>query len=214
MNEPSKQNHLPADHKLDSALHALNSVQPAARLQQRIHARLAQESANVHRTPVWSGPFAKAATIFTWPRAAFALATFTAGVLAATLGLPLLHHPAGGPTASHTPAPALPSSGSGGAVEAGTATPATTSPVNAPPVNVHPGFTVRTLDGRAAALNTQGTVATVRSRSQHSDMQLASRKQNHVQARLAKPARPRPGQPAPAQTPLTDPNQPDAPAVH
>jgi hypothetical protein len=178
-----------ADSKIDGALKLLNSVQPAARFEQRVHARLAQ--AQEARA---AGPANSAEKLvglmtgyFSWPRAAFALATFTAGVLAATLGLPLLHHPAPAttPTGSGTPTvtPAATGTGAPGTVASD-------------PSAIHPGFTVRTPDGRAAALNTMGTVATVRSRNAHSDTQLASRHQDHVQAKLAKPARPKAGQPA------------------
>jgi len=174
-----------ADAKIDAALETLNSVQPAARLEQRIHARLAQKQEAAAADSAWSGSFEKIAALFSWPRAAFALATFTAGVLAATLGLPLLRHPATEPaTASHTPAATPASAGTN-----------STGAVAAEPAAVHPGFTVRTPDGRAAALNTLGTVATVRSRNAHSDTQFASRQSDHVHAKLAKPARPKAGQP-------------------
>jgi hypothetical protein len=189
-----------ADSKIDGALKLLNSVQPTARFEQRVHARLAQAQEARAAGPANSAEklVGLMAGYFSWPRAAFALATFTAGVLAATLGLPLLHHPAPAttPTASGTP----------------TVTPATKATgaptIASDPSAVHPGFTVRTPDGRAAALNTLGTVATVRSRNAHSDTQLASRRQEHVQAKLAKPVRPKAGQ---AATPSADQSQP-APA--
>jgi hypothetical protein len=176
------------DLQIDSALQALNSVQPAARFEQRVHARLAQAQEVAAAGTTWSNSLQKVAAVFaglfSWPRAAFALATFTAGVFAATLGLPLLHRAPAEPVTSHmltTPAAAPANS---------------TGTVAAQPADVHPGFTVRTPDGRAAALNTQGTVATVRSRNAHSDTQFAARQTDHVHARLTRPARPKAGQPA------------------
>jgi hypothetical protein len=68
----------------------------------------------------------------------------------------------------------------------------TSQPSPAKLADVHPAFTVRTPDGRAAALNTMGTVATVRSRREHSDVQLAANRRDHksAQAKLTKPVKP------------------------
>lgn len=192
----------PRDHQIDAALQALNSVQPAARFEQRVHARLAQTQETEAASSGWSNSLDKLAGLFSWPRAAFALATFTAGVLAASFGLPMLHRAPIEPVTSHM------LNGSATAAPASSTGTATTEPPA-----VHPGFTVRTPDGRAAALNTQGTVATIRSRNAHSDTQLAGRQTDRIHARLAKPVRPKAGQAAASASPSTDPtDQPDKPA--
>jgi hypothetical protein len=165
------------DARLDETLQLLNRVQPPARLEQRVHARLAQEQAEGVRVPL----LASFAAAWTWPRAAFATATFTAGVVTATLLYPVLHTPRVAPTAASVPA-------------AATATPASVGaqPAAGKVADVHPAFTVNAPGGRAAALNAMGTVAQVRSRREHSDTQLAAnrRDKKSAEAKLAKPAKP------------------------
>ncbi len=165
-----------ADAQLDATLQALNQVQPPARLEQRIHARLAQQAGAQHTVPFAE----KLAAALSWQRAAFAAATFTAGAITAVLVGPIVHVPF-----LHGPVPAM--QGVAAPSKAMPAPPAAAAPVN--DANVHPAFTVRTPDGRAAAMNTAGTVATLRSRKQHSDMQLAANKQQRKgsEAKLTRP---------------------------
>jgi len=189
MNEQNKFEN--ADAQLDATLHALNEVQAPARMEQRIHARLAQEQARGVRVPL----FASFAAAWTWPRAAFATATFTAGVVTATLLYPVMHTPRVSPAAAPTAATAAPAS-------------VGAQPAASKVAAVHPAFTVRTPDGRAAALNTMGTVATVRSRHEHSDTQLAANRRDRksAQAKLTKPAAPADAAPS-AQVSDTSPQQ-------
>lgn len=183
-----------SDPQLDATLVMLDQVQPPARMEQRIHARLTQEQAHRLRVPT----LASFTAAWSWPRAAFATATFTAGVVTATLLYPVLH--------ANRVAPGM------NAPTSATSVPATVSTQPAPSklADVHPAFTVRTPDGRAAALNTMGTVATVRSRRDHSDVQLAANRRDHksAQAKLTKPVRPAPNAAAPADaTDTTAPQQ-------
>jgi hypothetical protein len=165
------------DARLDETLQLLNRVQPPARLEQRVHARLAQEQAAGIRVPL----LASFAAAWTWPRAAFATATFTAGVVTATLLYPVLHAPRVAPSAVSAPAAAVAAPASVGA-----------QPAASKVADVHPAFTVNAPGGRAAALNTMGTVAAVRSRREHSDTQLAANRRDRksAEAKLAKPAKP------------------------
>jgi hypothetical protein len=193
-----------AEAQLDATLNALNQVQPPARLEQRIHARLAQQAGSPQR--LFLGE--RLASAWSWPRAAFAAATFSAGAVTAALVLPMLHAP--------VPHPASAGTTWTGAATAGSAAPVSHAPlVNAE--NAHPAMIVKTPDGRAAAMNPMGTVATFRSRKEHTDMQLAANKQQRkgaeakVEAKLAKPASPKqaqagPPDAAPAPDSATQPN--------
>jgi hypothetical protein len=182
-----------ADRQLDQTLAALNAVVPPARLEQRVHARLANEM----RTPQQQGYRAALAAAWTWPRAAFAATAFAAGVATATFLLPNLR-----PAAYHgaPAAPATSVAGSGGSTQP--------SGMPAPAVvkqsDVHPAFTARP-GGRVAAVNAAGTVASARSLKQHSDTQLAANKaqRKSSEAKLTKPTAPLSGsteQAAPAGT--------------
>jgi hypothetical protein len=187
MKNPEKKN----DVQLDATLSLLNRVQPPARLEQRIHARLAQEQAQGVRVPL----FASFAAAWSWPRAAFATATFTAGVVTATLLYPVLHAPRVAPATTPTAATAAPAS-------------VGAQPAASKVADVHPAFTVNAPGGRAAALNTMGTVAAVRSRREHSDTQLAANRRDRksAEAKLAKPAAPTDAAPS-AQESDTSPQQ-------
>lgn len=147
-----------AETQLDATLRALNEVQPPARLEQRIHARLAQETANSSST--W---FERAMAAWSWPRTAFATATFAAGAVTAVLVMPYMHRPAV----------------------------VVTQPPSPKTADVHPAFTVQTPSGRVAAVNSASTVAAVRSRKEHSDVQLAKNKSREKNdAKLVKPKKP------------------------
>jgi len=176
--------------QLDETLQMLNRVQPPARMEQRIHARLAQEQARGVRAQLFAS-LAAAWTGWTWPRAAFATATFTAGVVTATLLYPVLHTPRVTPAAASAPSAAIAAPANVGA-----------QPAASKVADVHPAFTVHTPDGRAAALNTMGTVASVRSRREHSDTQLAANRRDRksASAKLTEPVAPAnaaPSAPAP-----------------
>lgn len=177
--------------QLDETLQMLNRVQPPARLEQRIHARLAQEQARGVRAQLFAS-LAAAWTGWTWPRAAFATATFTAGVVTATLLYPVLHTPRVTPASAPSAAIAAPAN-------------VGAQPAASKVADVHPAFTVHTPDGRAAALNTMGTVASVRSRREHSDTQLAANRRDRksASAKLTKPTTPADAAPStqPSDTP-------------
>jgi hypothetical protein len=166
-----------ADRQLDATLAALNAVQPPERLEQRIHARLAQQAASPQPIP-WTETVANAWSL---RRAAMASATFAAGAITAAVVISLLHlpqphraTPATGPTAVSMPASVAP------------------QPAPLKEVAAHPGLTVQAPGGRNAAINMQGTVATLRSRKQNSDPQLAANKQQKKssEAKLAGPDQP------------------------